>query len=233
MTAKTPLLLLCLMLLSAAQVVIAQDEKDEAGRVRLFKSIDTWGEPERFEGRLFMGLNCTQVNGDAQAGFHKAGFSAGGAVYVHVRPSFGISMELMYSQKGVRGANVKESLAWGTYFDKYYLNLDYAEAALLLHLDGVILNYEAGMSYGRLTRSREWAESDVPIVFVEDYSYFSKTDLCYLAGISLRFQKSWRINVHYQYSALTIRPSNRVMPRYSNGQNQFNEMFSFRLVYTL
>jgi len=227
------LLLLFAFAICRTHACAQEDTTDDSDGVpKWLLSIMELPEPDRFEGRIFVGLNCTQLDGDTQAGFHKAGLSAGGAVYVHIKRAFSVSMELLYSQKGVRGANVKESAAWGTYFDKYYLNLDYAEAALLLHIDRV-LGYEAGISYGRLIRAQEWAEADVPIIFVPDYGYFNSYDLSYVGGLYLRFRKRWRINARYQYSALTVRPSNRAMPRYSNGHNQFNELFSFRLVYTL
>ena len=201
---------------------------------RLFAQDTNYIDPPKlFEGRIIAGLNCTQVNGDTYAGYHKAGLNAGGQVYVHFTQWFGISMELLYTQKGVRGGNVKESPAWGTYFDKYYLNLNYAEAALLLHFDNYILDYEAGISYARLIRAKEWAEADVPIVFPPDLCYFNSADINYVAGISLRLHKRWKLNARYQYSIIPIRPQERVVPRYNNGHGQYNEAASFRISYTL
>ncbi len=81
-----------------------------------------------FEGRLLLGANFSQLDGDTYAGYHKVGLNTGAEVYVHFNQAFGTSFELFYSQKGVRGGTVKESYTLGTYIDKYYLNFNYAQA---------------------------------------------------------------------------------------------------------
>src|SRR4051812_22334962 len=62
-----------------------------------------------FEGRLVAGFNFSGLQGSAVSGFSKVGINAGGMVYTHFKTMFGLSLELLYSQKGARGANVKES----------------------------------------------------------------------------------------------------------------------------
>lgn len=158
--------LLFLALLTWPFTVSAQDEEeaDDSPTHRLF------------EGRIITGLNFTQIMGDNHGGFHKVGANVGGMVYVHYKEVLGLSFEMLYTQKGVRSANVKESVTLGTYFDKYFLNLDYVEACLMLHLDCFILDYEAGISYARLVKSQEWAEADVPIVIDQSLAAFNAHD---------------------------------------------------------
>ena len=185
-----------------------------------------------FDGRLLFGTNFSQLNGDTYGGYHKVGLNMGGQVYVHFSRLFGVSLELLYSQKGVRGGTVKESYTLGTYFDKYYLNLNYAEAVLMAHFDTYIFDYEAGISYARLIRSDEWAEADVPVVIDPALAYFNSYDVNYAAGISGRINDHWHCNMRYQYSITPVRSWDRVLPRYSDGSGgQHNEAVSLRLVY--
>lgn len=190
---------------------------------------------QRFEGRLILGTNISCLDGDNYSGYHKAGINAGAMVYVHVSPHTGLSMELCYAQKGMRGANVRESVYVGTYFDRYFVNLNYAEAALMFHLHHIRwLDYSGGLSWGRLINSKEWALADVPVTFPIQYHWFNNYDLCWNIGGSINLSKRWILNLRYQRSAVPVRPWSRVLTRYSNGyQHQYNEVTSIRLMYLL
>lgn len=202
--------------------------------ISAFAQEDELGIGKLFEGRLVSGFNFTQIMGDNYTGFHKVGLNAGAAVYARYKEHFGASFELLYSQKGVRGANVKESYTVGTYFDKYYLNLDYVEAALLLHFNFFVFDYEGGMSYARLVHSKEWAEADVPVHIDNNLWTFNPYDINYLIGLSYRINKKWAVNFRFQYSALSIRPRERIPPRYSDGSDrQLNQMACLRLMYVI
>jgi Outer membrane protein beta-barrel domain len=188
----------------------------------------------RFEGRLIFGGSITQVDGDTYSGFHKIGIHAGPSVYVRFNDALGISMDILYTQRGTRGAHVNESYSVGTYFDKYYLNLNYTEIPVTLHLNGGMFDYEAGLSYARLVKSKEWAEADVPIYINPALAYFNKYDVNYIAGITVRINRHWYGSARFQYSALTIRTWDRVYPRYGSiGANQYNNVAVFRLIYKL
>lgn len=190
--------------------------------------------PRLFQGRLIAGFNFCQVDGDTYAGYHKVGINTGGMVYVHFNPVLGASLEMVYTQKGVRGANVRESYTVGTYFDKYYLNLNYAEMALLFHLDTYRFDYEAGISFSPLLNAAEWAEADVPIVIDPALTYFNSHDIDYVFGLSYRINYRWAVNFRFQYSITSIRPWERTPPRYSNGDlNEYNDLASLRLIYKI
>ncbi len=192
-------------------------------------------EPKVFDGRLIMGTNITQVDGDSYSGFHKVGLNVGGMVYVHLSPSVGISMEMLYAQKGARGAHVSESPYVGTYFDKYHLNLNYVEVPLIFHLKRLVFfDFEAGVSYARLLKSEEWGAADVPVIIIPEFNYFNSTDLNYVGGASVRLSKHWYGNIRLQYSIIPIRPSERVPPRYNMfHQHQYNNVVCFRIMYRL
>jgi hypothetical protein len=192
-------------------------------------------EQKVFEGRLIMGLNFTQVDGDTYNGYHKVGINAGGMVYVHFGKKTGISMEMLYTQKGARGANARESFYVGTYLDKYYLNLNYLEIPVLFHLKrGIYIDYEAGLSYALLLRSGEWGYADVPVLIQPEFNYFNTSDICYVGGASFRLSKRWRGNIRLQYSAKYIRPGERTPEHYYQSQaGQQNNVVSMRMMYTL
>ena len=108
------------------------------------------------------------------------------------------------------------------------------QAAMLLHYNMFILDYEAGVSYARLIASKEWAEADVPVVIDPVAAHFNGYDLDYLAGLSMRIGKHWCWNMRYEYSIVPVRPWDRVLPRYSDGSpGQHNETVCLRLVYLL
>ncbi len=204
-----------------------------SGYVCTAKSDDIFPDDDKtFDGRLIFGLNFTQVDGDSHAGFHNVGLNVGGMVYVHLSNSIGVSLEMLYTKKGSRGAHVKESYYVGTYLDKYYLNLKYAEIPLLFHLKRwQFFDYEVGVSYARLISSKEWGAADVPVQIFPQYNYFNNFDISYIAGFTVRMHKHWYGNVRFQYSATTIRPLQRVPERYNVLADQFNNAVTFRAYY--
>ena len=187
-----------------------------------------------FEGGVVMGANITQVDGDTYAGFHKVGLNMGGMVYVHLGPRWGVSMEMLYVQKGSRGGEIRESYTVGTYIDKYYLNLNYVEVPLMLHLKvGGVMDYELGAAYARLVRSEEWAYADVPTYFDPVLCRFNSEEYSMIAGAMARLGDHWFGGVRFQYSAVPVRPWDRILPRYSTGSylGQYNDVVCFRVGY--
>ncbi len=189
-------------------------------------------DPKVFNGGLVLGMNFTQVDGDNFFGYHRVGLSVGGMVYVHFTKSLGASMELLYSQKGSRGEDIVESPTMGTYVTKYFMNLNYVEVPVTLHLMIHNFDAEAGVSYAYLVRSGEWVLADQPVNIDPVSNAFSKTDLEYTFGLGRKLYKKLFVNVRFQYSITSIRPADRIPLGYGYGnQGQFNNMFSLRFMY--
>lgn len=187
-----------------------------------------------FEGGLIVGANFTQVDGDSYYGYHKVGLNAGGIVCAHLGKHIGISMELLYSQKGSRGVSVYESPAIGAYIEKYNMNLNYVEVPVMLQLFDRRNRYELGASFGYLVKASEWVLSDRPVVIDPEINRFEKTDLNYVFGVSRRLYKTLYADARFQYSIVSIRPSERIPYPYSYGSNgQFNNLLNLRLIYYL
>ena len=189
-------------------------------------------EPKVFNGGLVLGANFTQVDGDSFYGYNKVGLNAGGVVYIHFTPIIGVSMELLYSQKGSRGELVTGSPILGTYVQKYFMTLNYVEVPLTFHVISHSFDLEAGLSYAYLIKSSEWVESDPPVVIDPVLNRFNTTDFEYIFGLSRRLYKKLYGNIRFQYSILDIRPTDRVPIGFSYGTaGQFNNLFNFRLMY--
>lgn len=197
---------------------------------------DFLDQPVRlFEGRIVAGMNFTQVDGDNYSGYHKVGINAGGMVFVNFSKLWALSTEMLYSMKGARGATVRESYYVGTYFDKYYVNLNYIEIPVAIHYKQFpFLDFEAGASYGRLISSKEWGEADVPVLIDPVYNYFNNSEVSILGGANLRIGKKMYANARFQYSVSTIRPYPRIPQHYYlYPQNQANNVVTLRLLYVL
>jgi hypothetical protein len=189
-----------------------------------------------FNGGLIFGANFTQVDGDTYSGYNKIGINAGGVVYVHFNSFFGVSMELLYSQKGSRGMTDESSVALGEYIGRYGINVNYAEVPLLLHGITKVYNrkmdFEGGASYGRLINSSEWVVADQPVVINPIQNRFNNIDLNYIIGASIQLYKKWYVDGRFQYSIIPIRPTDRVPIGYSYGnKGQFNNLCVLRLMY--
>lgn len=189
-------------------------------------------EQKVFDGGIVAGANFSQVDGDSYFGYHKVGFNAGGIVYVHFTKKFGASIELLYSQKGSRGESVLESPAIGTYVAKYYMDVNYAEIPVTMHIITHKLDVEAGASYARLVNSKEWILSDQPAVIDKDRNRFNNSDVEMILGLGGKIYKGLHANIRFQYSLTSIRPPERIPVGYIYGNiGQFNNLFNLRLIY--
>jgi hypothetical protein len=189
-------------------------------------------DPKVFSGGLILGANFSQIDGDTYYGFHKIGLNTGGVVYVHFTQKIGASLEFIYSQKGSRGESVSESPSIGTYVAKYFMNVNYVEVPLTFHVIAHDLDFEAGVSYAYLIKSKEWIQADYPVIIDPVLNRFNTTDLDYVFGIGRKLYKKLYGNIRYQYSITSIRPNYRIPLDFGYGnQGQWNNLFCFRLMY--
>lgn len=189
-------------------------------------------DPKVFNGGLLFGPNFTQIDGDTYYGYHKLGLNMGGVVYVHFTTKVGASIEIIYSQKGSRGEAILESPSIGTYVTKYFMNLNYVEVPLTAHVIYYDIDFEAGASYARLIKSREWILADYPVIIDPVRNSFNTSDLEYVFGIGRKIYKKLYANVRFQYSIISVRSNDRIPLDFGYGNNgQWNNLFSFRLMY--
>ncbi len=177
------------------------------------------------------GLNFAQVDGDSYYGYHKVSLNAGAMVYVHFSPIVGASMELLYSRKGSRGVTETTSPAVGSYFSRYYMDVNYVEVPVLFHAILGKYDMELGASYNYLISSKEDVVSDQPVIIDPILNRFNTTDIDFVVGFTRKLYDKWFVNVRYEYSLTSIRPPERIPYGYSYGnQGQFNNLFCLRMV---
>lgn len=190
-------------------------------------------EPKVFAGGISVGGNACTVDGDGFGGYHKAGLNAGAVVYTRFSNRFYASLELLYTQKGSRGANVTESPYVGTFIERYWLDLNYVEAPLIIHY-GLSRKWHIGLgaSYARLIKSREDALSDQPVYIDPALHPFRKTDIQYILSGTIQFGSNFFLNGRYQYSMTTIRDWDKIPVNYGGGA-QFNNLFALKIIYLM
>src|SRR5690606_667281 len=111
-------------------------------------------EENTFFGGLIAGANFCQIDGDNYKGYNKTGLNLGAVVYTRVNTDLVASLEILYTQKGSYGKEIRtfEGIA----ISDYHADLTYAEVPVLLHYFFPSKNYiGAGASFARLVTSDE------------------------------------------------------------------------------
>lgn len=187
-----------------------------------------------FYGGFLLGANISTVEGDTYGGYHKLGLNTGVTVYATLSPSFLANFEILYSQKGSRGVMQKTSVYSGAFFEKYYLDLNYVEAPVVLHYVMTSqLSVGLGASYSRLLNSKEDVYTDQPISLKPEINVFRKEDYNFLLDAGFQIGDGLFFNGRYQFSLKTIRDWDKIPVGYGYGNLQFNNVFSFRLLYLI
>jgi len=189
-------------------------------------------EPKTFTGGLVAGTTLSQVDGDSFYGYNKLGITVGATVYAHFSKNSGASMELLYTQKGSNGQVIYESPYIGTYVQKYYMALNYVEVPITLHTVFRKYDLEAGLSYARIVKTKEWVSSDQPVYIDPVANRFDNDDFNYILGVGRKVHKSLYASFRFQYSMVSIRPTVRVPYGFSwDTKGQFNNLLILRLMY--
>ncbi len=74
--------------------------------VLLFIASFSFLNAQNFDGGLVIGYNISQIDGDAFAGYHKAGASLGGFVSYRLNRTLVLQPEILWDQLGSAGKNV-------------------------------------------------------------------------------------------------------------------------------
>ena len=186
-----------------------------------------------FVGGLVLGGNATRLTGTHYSGFHRLGLNTGVTVYARVRSKIWASVELLYSQKGTIGVRQTESTYVGTYFEKYYAKLSYAELPVLLHyFHDRWYHLSIGASYSALMKSKEELVSFQPTNLYTDKAFFNTRVYDVIVGGGLHVNKNLFLNIRFQRSLTPVRDALRV-PIAVGAGDQYNSMFTFQFVYLM
>jgi len=177
--------------------------------------ISTHSRAQYFDAGFVCGLAATQVDGDGNAGYDKAGPIAGIWVGRRLNHVLYTRMELRYIQKGSYAKTTQDD---GATIGFYRMRLNYLEMPVVF---GYRLNngFNAllGLSAGYLGKALEMNEfGSFP---AEDIQKFHKFEFAWRFGIEYNQSEHWAFNVMYSYSMFPIRPhKGNITYRWDRGQ---------------
>jgi hypothetical protein len=165
-----------------------------------------------FKGTGLLGVNLSQVDGDTLYGFDRAGLSIGGSLHYDIKEKYNIGLEILFSQRGSAPSFTKTN-------DERSIALSFIEIPVVASLhdwyvekgDYYKVRAEAGLSYGYLFSIK------APL-YVDEY--FNRSDISYVLGAGLRFNK--KIGIALRYTA----PFGKI---YQNPDKIENKMTSYFL----
>lgn len=192
----------------------------------LFLFISPGIRAQKFEGGVMAGLVGSQVAGDMYSGYNKAGINAGGWVSLATGKRSKLQMELCYLQKGSRENPDYEK----DKLDAYLMRLGYVALPFLYRYQyNDLLSFESGLAMNFLIHNRERFNGYETVE-----SPFSKSNLCFLAGLSVRISDRFRVNLRTDNSLFSIR-KNRVTGDVWRfwGHGQFSDALVFSAYYKL
>jgi hypothetical protein len=101
-----------------------------------------------FNAGIIAGLNAAQIDGDRMVGYDKVGINAGLVAQLWFSERWGLSMELLFSEKGSRDRGSEMAIASP---ERFYMS--YAEVPVSLLFRERSFLALGGLSYGRLLRN--------------------------------------------------------------------------------
>lgn len=178
-----------------------------------------------FKGGIVAGINFTQIDGDATAGYDKIGFHGGFISEIALSDHWLFSTELLYTQKG------SASGLFANNGDRFKLYFNYAEIPLLIHYHDTRggMTFGGGFSLGRLVGYKyTFNEIDNSDVFFA-VQKAKRWDFDILAEIRYMFVPAFGLGFRAAYSLLKIR-TDCISSAYRNC-GQFNNSLTLRGIF--
>lgn len=117
---------------------------------------------QHFRASVAAGVNFSQIDGDAQQGYHKIGASIGVKGAYIIKPNFDVSTELLYNSRGTRPNPFEEAPTSASNNLRLNATLNYADILLAANFHFMPnsshtfyrQSLQVGVSYGRLISSK-------------------------------------------------------------------------------
>lgn len=140
--------------------------------ILLFLAVCFTARAQSFQSQLVMGVNASQIDGDALWGYNKPGFLLGAIISYPFSDVVAAQTGIVYSEKGSRhGENDPQFFIW---------RLNYLELPWLIRLQAFEKVYfSAGLSINYLVASK----TDVGYGFESRRTGLKDFDVCYTAGV--------------------------------------------------
>jgi hypothetical protein len=187
---------------------------------------------QNFVGKLIVGINANQVDGDGLSGYNKPGLLIGVGAAFPINEKWSFEPEMLYSQKGSRASQAEQDL--GSKFIIYRLN--YIELPLVINYAPVeFFVVQAGLHPNVLVAAK--IDPGDNQGFIDYLDSYKRLDLCGSGGLELRFRKNLAFNMRLSYSVFSARKLEE-KPAFAQGiagfrVGQYNNSVSFSLRYLL
>ncbi|MFN3404024.1 MAG: outer membrane beta-barrel protein [Cytophagaceae bacterium] len=153
-------------------------------------TIYSQGSAQGFQGKLVLGANAAQVDGDEYAGYNKAGLALGAAAAYNFSKKIYLQGEILYSQKGARAVDPDNYI----YF-KWRLN--YIDIPLIFNYHFTEkLSTQIGLMPSVFLNSK----TDLGHGFFNANEGFDKVNVSYTGGIEYAITKGIAFNARHSYS---------------------------------
>lgn len=144
---------------------------------------------QNFQGRLILGINGSQIDGDGMSGYYKPGLVTGLAARFPVSSSVSLGPEIMYSQKGSK-ASFEQVTEQG--FPRIIYRVNYLDMALIAdyRLSQQRACIEGGFSAGYRLNAR--LDNGTNLGFVDNPTLFKPVDFQLVFGLKYEiFDNCW------------------------------------------
>ncbi|MCH8318059.1 MAG: PorT family protein [Bacteroidetes bacterium] len=187
---------------------------------------------QNFKGKIILGINGSQVDGDRLSGYDKPGILFGAGTEYLLNENVGLQGEILFSQKGSK--STKKDLVY------FILRINYLEIPLLLnyHLSIPSIGTKTGTSSGLLLQagiSFDYlisAKLDDGDGFADRQETLKNFDYCYNIGFGYDVTENINLNIRFTYSILPINIT-AVNNLPANRFGLFNNTLSFTFRYLL
>lgn len=160
-----------------------------------------------FTGTVVGGLNTSQIDGDALAGYSKLGWTAGLKIGYSIMQKSDLSLELLLNQKGSNSG-----FGFGSSNEKY-TNLNYVDFPIVINYkdwykkdeDYYKTSLHAGLSTGYLISVNSTNSEYEDIV-----DNYNRLEFSYLIGASIYFTKHVGFTVRYTRAMNSMLPKDPV-----------------------
>lgn len=164
---------------------------------------------QSFSGGPVIGIVASQIDGDADGGYHKISYVVGGFVEYKFNENFSIQPEILLMQNGSKDTA-----------NTFNNTLNYIKVPILLNLkfDGKnLVNIYAGPSIGYLISANHKNYGGLK---TDEADFYEKYELAANAGVSYFLNHKFGLDMRFSYSLTNIR---------NNGDN--NYFISNSLIY--
>ena len=196
---------------------------------------------QHFRAGVTAGINLSQIEGDAQQGYHKTGVSIGAKGAYCFKPNFDISAELLYNARGSRDNPFAEALPTDSRKLRLASSLNYADVLIAANFHFLPNNsytfyrqsLQIGVSYGRLLSSSvsvSRGNLQDKVLETDVLNNLKKDDVAFVIGYSFFFTSRLGITAKH---GVSLRPIYDGSPKQATTSQDYGRFIPYNLTFQL